>query len=267
MLMSCHIILFLLRSIPRKPSANQLFAVFHTKKVPHINVNRVDFTPSTFEDAAEIYEDDDILVFHKPSNMLSVPGSLDKYNLASEVRKSYNIPRVDHMISHRLDYATSGLIVFARNEESLKNLNNQFRTKNKVYKRYTAIVHGIISVALEGEITLPLGRDPVRGGPCVHVDSSETGKPSRTEWQVLKRWGNQSYVHLRPLSGRTHQLRVHMSSIGHPIIGDYFYAHDEAYYNPFGRLMLHAEYLGIQHPRTLKDMLFYSPCPLISKLV
>lgn len=228
-------------------------------------ITRLDFTPATFADSSKIYEDDDILVYYKPSNLLSVPGTLDKYNLATEVSVLYNIQRVDHMIAHRLDYATSGLIIFARNEDALKSLNQQFRTKDQVYKRYSAIVHGILP-AFEGEISLPLGRDPVRGGPYVHVDNSETGKASRTEWQLIKQGKYQSYIHLRPLTGRTHQLRVHMSSIGYPIIGDYFYAPDEAYYNPYHRLMLHAEYLGIKHPRTLQDMLFHSPCPLISNL-
>ena len=219
---------------------------------------REEFIPATVDDSNLIYADDDIIVYEKPANLLCSPGARDKYNLATAVSEIYNISRVDHMLIHRIDYATSGLLIFARTEKSLLDLHRQFRER-KIFKRYTAVVHGYLP-ALEGEIDLPIGRDPVKGPPFFHIDT-EDGKPSVTYWKVMKIGNNKTYVHLYPQTGRTHQLRLHMEAIGHPILGDYFYATDDAF-RAAGRLMLHAESLGITHPRTKEEMIFTAPCPL-----
>jgi tRNA pseudouridine32 synthase/23S rRNA pseudouridine746 synthase len=109
------------------------------------------------------------------------------------------------MIVHRLDYATSGVIVFARNHDALKDLHKQFRLKNKIYKRYSAVVDGCINYP-EGEIDLPLGKDPIRGPPLCRVDP-ENGKESHTLWKLHERGNGLSHVHLRPLTGRYDYVR------------------------------------------------------------
>jgi tRNA pseudouridine32 synthase/23S rRNA pseudouridine746 synthase len=105
------------------------------------------------------------------------------------------------MIVHRLDYATSGVVVFARNHNALKELHTQFRRKHNIYKRYSAVVQGKISLSTEGEIDLPLGKDPIRGPPLCRVDT-EFGKGSKTLWTLQERGRESSYVHLRPITGR-----------------------------------------------------------------
>ena len=224
--------------------------------------DRKDQRSSLASESQLLYFDDDILVFNKPPNILSAPGLKDHYNLATCVSKNYSIERVDHMIAHRLDYATSGVIIYSRNELSLKKLHKQFREKT-LYKRYSSIMAGLPK-SLEGEIDLPLGRDPDIGPPYYRVDSIQ-GKKSLTHWTVIRQGRNSTYVHLRPLTGRTHQLRILMAAIGHPLLGDFLYAPIDIYYaSP--RLQLHAEYLGIYHPTTGKPMLFHAPCPLLSMM-
>jgi len=222
--------------------------------------NRKDQRSSLASESQLLYSDDDILVFDKPPNILSAPGMKDHYNLASSVSKDFSLERVDQMIVHRLDYATSGVLVYSRNEFALKILHKQFRER-RLYKRYTSIIAGF-PPSLEGEIELPLGRDPDIGPPYNRVDPI-SGKQSITHWSIVSRGSNVSYVHLRPLTGRTHQLRIHMAAIGHPLLGDFLYAPMDIYYaSP--RLTLHSEYLGIYHPRTGKPMLFHAPCPLLA---
>ena len=201
-----------------------------------------------------LYSDDDIIVYDKPSNIQSAPGFRSNYSLATKVSNTFKISRVDQMIAHRLDYATSGIIVYARNVNALSSLHNQFRYK-KVYKRYSAIVNGYVN-NFEGEINLPLGKDIERGPPLNTVDI-HNGKYSLTHWKLYERCGkrNISHLHLFPQTGRTHQLRIHMASRGHPILGDLFYAPRDVY-NMSQRLLLHAEELRIYHPRTNSPMKF-----------
>ena len=206
-----------------------------------------------YGDEVLLYADDDILVYDKPSNIQSAPGFRTKFSLATKVANTFKISRIDHMIAHRLDYATSGVIVYARNLLALSSLHNQFRYK-KVYKKYSAIVNGYIN-NYEGEINLPLGKDIKRGPPLNTIDIN--GKNSLTYWKLYERCSkrNLSHVHLYPQTGRTHQLRIHMTSIGHPILGDLFYAPRDIYLlSP--RLLLHAEELRLFHPRTNLPMKF-----------
>lgn len=204
-----------------------------------------------------LYEDDDMVVYNKSTLTQTVPGFASHDSLVSRVQSKYGVERADQMVVHRLDYATSGVVVFALNVAALRSLHNQFREHHKMYKRYTAIVDGYMRT-LEGEVDLPLGRDEERGPPlqCVRPD----GKDSRTEWSVQGMKHGKTLVHLVPLTGRTHQLRVHMASLGHPILGDLFYAPKDVYYLS-RRLLLHAEELHIWHPRLRYPMRFHAPCP------
>ena len=162
-----------------------------------------------------LYVDDDLIVVDKPTLSQTAPGYRVKDSLATRIASLFRIERVDKMIVHRLDYATSGVVVFVRNDMALSEMNKQFRAKgmNKMYKKYAAVVHGHINHALEGEIDLPLGRDTIRGPPLCCVDP-EYGKPSVTYWSIFQRGNGRTHVHLLPQTGRTHQLRIHMASIG-----------------------------------------------------
>jgi len=184
-----------------------------------------------------LFEDEDLLVFNKPHNAQTAPGYEHDDSLASRVAKRYQLERVDQLVVHRLDYATSGVIVFARNVDALRDLHRQFRDAKKesersskssnknwtgggasLYKQYSAIVQGCLPT-YEGEVSLPLGPE-LESKPLWKVDPD--GKESQTLWRVLAFSSTHTHVQLRPLTGRTHQLRIHMASIGHPILGTPF---------------------------------------------
>jgi tRNA pseudouridine32 synthase/23S rRNA pseudouridine746 synthase len=150
-----------------------------------------------------LYCDDDLIVMDKPPNILSAPGFKQSMSLAEKVATDFNIDRIDKMIVHRLDYATSGVLLFARNENALKNLNFQFRQRNnKVYKMYNAIVDRRVD-SYEGEIDLPLGRDPLRGPPFCKVDTiAENAKKSLTHWSCNAIGKHVSQLNLYPKTGR-----------------------------------------------------------------
>lgn len=187
-----------------------------------------------------VYCDDALLVANKPAGLLAVPGrGPDKRDcLSARIQAEYP----DALIVHRLDMATSGLIVFARGEEIQRNLSKLFRERH-VFKRYVAVVAGKF-VHQMGEISLPLICDwPNR--PRQKVDHA-FGKPSLTRYRMLEYIPDfdMSRVMLEPVTGRTHQLRVHMAAIGHPITGDALYSGR----NPDFRLMLHASELSFVYP-------------------
>ena len=156
------------------------------------------------------------------------------------------------MIVHRLDHATSGIIVFARNLDALKNLHTQFRQK-KVRKHYVAIVDGV-PPSFEGEIHLPIQRD-MESRPRVRIGID--GRESLTSFTVqeISPDRSSSLLSLRPHTGRTHQLRIHLASIGHPILGDFFYAPTSVYLRS-PRLCLHAKEMVFSHPRTKQGLRF-----------
>ncbi len=186
-----------------------------------------------------IYRDESLLVVNKPAGLLAVPGrGVDKQdNMASRVQSEFP----DALIVHRLDMATSGMIVFARGAGMQSNLSRLFRER-LVTKHYMAVVAGQMEPTT-GEIALPLICDwPNR--PKQKVDSS-IGKPSLTRYRMLAHdvYTNTSRVKLEPVTGRTHQLRLHMAAIGHPIVGDMLYEGRVA-----ERLMLHACSLSFAHP-------------------
>lgn len=202
-----------------------------------------------------LYEDGALVVVNKPAGLLSVPGrGEDKADcLVSRVQAVF----ADAMIAHRLDMDTSGLLVLARGPAMQKKLFEMFRER-KVSKRYQAVVAGVLQEK-EGEVDLPLIVDwPNR--PRQKVDFQE-GKPSLTRFRRLTvdAAADSSRVELEPVTGRTHQLRVHMAAIGHPILGDELYAglaQERA-----ERLLLHASRLEFRHPITDEALRFESPPP------
>lgn len=197
-----------------------------------------------------LYRDKHILVINKPSGLLSQPGSLDT-SVTTELEKDY--PFVG--VLHRLDQATSGIMVLALNQKALSHLAKQFQFRT-TFKVYEAVVYGQLA-ADQGHIDLPLRCDwPNRPRQEVHSE----GKQSLTHWQCIERTHSTSRVLLIPHTGRSHQLRVHLASMGHPIIGDYFYAHETAF-NMASRLNLHARELTINHPITNQRMHFKCDAP------
>ncbi len=198
--------------------------------------------------------DADCVVAAKPAGMLSVPGRgpLLQDCLLSRLQNRFG----DLRVVHRLDMATSGLIVFARNADAQRTLNRAF-AERAVEKRYVATVDGVV-FADSGEIDLPLSADwPNR--PLQRVDHA-AGKPSITRYRVLERSPTSTRLSLRPITGRAHQLRVHLLALGHPILGDALYAPHAARARA-GRLLLHAEGLGFAHPANGAWTSFELPAP------
>ncbi|MBF9032879.1 RNA pseudouridine synthase [Rhodobacterales bacterium HKCCE2091] len=187
-----------------------------------------------------LHEDHEILIVDKPAGLLSVPGKGDHLSDCLMARVQAVYPHA--LLVHRLDLDTSGVMVFALSHHAQRHLNLQFE-KRQTKKVYVARVWGDVE-GDAGEIDLPLCVDwPNR--PRQHVDR-ENGKPAQTAWRVAKREGGTTRMRLTPKTGRSHQLRVHMLELGHPILGDPFYAEGEA--RDFPRLMLHAESLKLRHP-------------------
>ncbi|MEI7430867.1 MAG: pseudouridine synthase [Betaproteobacteria bacterium] len=198
-----------------------------------------------------LYADQYLLVANKPDNLLSVPGRGEEKQDCLIKRVQTRYP--DALIVHRLDFNTSGLLVLARGKEMHRRLSILFQDR-LVEKRYVAVVDGKPAQD-SGRIDLPLIVDwPNR--PLHKVDF-ETGKPSQTEYRVLNHdaEGNCSRVELTPLTGRTHQLRVHMQAIGHTILGDPLYA-DARVRAKASRLLLHAEFLAFAHPQNGEPLSF-----------
>jgi len=201
-----------------------------------------------------LYIDEDVLVVNKPSGLLSVPGKELKHwdSLELRVKAQY----ANSLLVHRLDMDTSGVIIFALNKSSQRSLNLQFEQR-AVKKIYEARVFGNINKN-NGSIDLPLVVDwPNR--PLQKVDIKE-GKDALTHWHVLKRERNATRVRLIPETGRTHQLRVHMMSIGHAILGDRFYG-NAIEINLAKELQLHAKQLVFNHPKSGKSLALISKVP------
>ncbi|PKP82970.1 MAG: RNA pseudouridine synthase [Alphaproteobacteria bacterium HGW-Alphaproteobacteria-18] len=201
-----------------------------------------------------IYHDAHLILIDKPSGLLSVPGrGADKADCAiARVQAEYP----DALTVHRLDMATSGLLLMARSKEMQRALSGLFE-RGDIEKSYLADVWGAPAPA-SGEIDLPLITDwPNR--PLQKVDH-EIGKPSRTLYETLSVSAGIARLKLTPLTGRSHQLRVHLAAIGHPILGDEFYATGEAL-AARPRLALHAARLAFTHPSTGDRMEFDAACP------
>jgi len=183
-----------------------------------------------------------------------VPGiGPDKQDcLAARVRGPFPGAR----IVHRLDRDTSGVIVMALDAEAHRQLSIQFQER-QAGKTYIAVVHGIVADDA-GEIDLPIRKD--RDHPPLQIVDRERGRPSVTRWRIVERLADRTRLELTPLTGRSHQLRIHLREIGHPILGDVLYAPAEVRALA-DRLLLHAHRLAIVHPGTAAPMTFTAPCP------
>lgn len=194
------------------------------------------------------------MIVDKPSGLLSVPGRGEDKQDCMIARLQAEWPGA--RIVHRLDRDTSGLLIVARNADSHRELSRQFQDR-EVDKRYMALALGRFEEP-GGKITLPLRYDPPTKPR--HVVDMETGQPSLTEWALIEQFDNHARVALIPHTGRSHQLRVHMQALGHPLLGDPLYAPEEAC--PQGsRLCLHAEFLAFTHPVTQARLSFQRNAP------
>lgn len=213
-----------------------------------VDVNPLLANPGIDKVIKTVYEDDSILVVNKPHDLLSVPGKEIYDSVYARIKKQY--PEAEGpLLIHRLDMSTSGLLIIAKDLKSHNFLQQQF-IKRKVKKTYTALLEGYLKET-EGVIDLPLQQD-ILDRPRQKVDF-ETGKSSRTEWKVLERKKGMTRIELTPITGRTHQLRVHcahVKGLNAPIKGDDLYGKIK------DRLYLHATTLGIKHPITKEDMFF-----------
>lgn len=212
------------------------------------------YQPPTTPFLNVIYEDAQLLVVNKSSGLLSVPGKRPEHKDSVYTRVQRVHPEI--RVVHRLDMATSGILLLAKTKAAQSHLNRQFQNRT-TRKKYIARVWGELPAPF-GQVDLPLSCDwPNR--PRQHMDFV-TGKASTTFYKVAEFDGRCSRVELTPYTGRSHQLRVHMQAMGCPILGDKFYAHDNAFIAA-DRLLLHAEFLAVTHPQTEQNIEFYSPVP------
>ncbi|MCZ4297574.1 RluA family pseudouridine synthase [Henriciella marina] len=210
-----------------------------------------EYRPPPPEALKLIHADEDLFVANKPAGLLSVPGrgSHKSASVLSYLSELYG-PVFD---VHRLDLDTSGLMIVARSQLAQSTLAQQFADR-KITKTYNALVRGQMA-GVSGEIDLPIGRD-WNERPLRRIDH-DAGKPAKTLWWLEKQGKMNAHLRLQPVTGRTHQLRVHLASIGHPILGDRLY--DSGYSS--GRLYLHAGRLDFEHPSTGKPVHFQSVKP------
>jgi 23S rRNA pseudouridine1911/1915/1917 synthase len=208
---------------------------------------------------AVVYEDEDILVIDKPAGLTVHPApghpshTLVNAILAHCPGLTVGSELMRPGIVHRLDKDTSGLIVIAKNDFAREYLVTQFRSRT-VTKGYLVLVRGSLSPK-QGVIEAPIGRDPHRRRRMAIV---EAGKQAITQYQVRKYLDDYTLVEVRPLTGRTHQIRVHLSAIGYPVVGDPIYGIKSAHLN---RQFVHAYHLGFRLPSTKQYQEFTSPLP------
>lgn len=204
-----------------------------------------------------ICRDDDFLVIHKPAGILSVPGKGENLQDSVLTRLLEAEPRT--LLIHRLDRDTSGILVFGLSKFAQTHISKQFQAR-ETDKVYEALVAG--HLVGEGSVDVPVIYDPTR--PPLHIAEPSYHKPALTHWKVLEHLHiNGRYVtrvELIPITGRSHQLRVHMQYLGHPIIGDTLYAQvpDQEL---MPRLCLHAKTLSFKHPKTLDSLTFECAVP------
>lgn len=220
---------------------------FYTGRVPLDEINL-------------LFEDEHLLVLDKPSGLLCVPGrGPDKQDcLSARVQRRWP----EALVVHRLDMATSGLVLMARNPQVQRALGDAFAAR-QIWKRYEAVVDGLADQAHWQSIDAPLMADWPRR-PLQKVDAA--GKPSLTRWRTLAAHATangtcqSTHLLLEPQTGRSHQLRVHLAHIGHPILGDTLYG-DARVQAMAPRLMLHATVLQLRHPVTAQALRVSSPAP------
>ncbi len=208
------------------------------------------YLPPPAETVITVHCDDQIVLIDKPSGLLSVPGrGPEKAFCAQSVSSDRHGPV---LTVHRLDMDTSGLMIFARTKDAQRALSRQFE-KRAVEKTYEALVEGMITEK-SGTIDKSIAKYSL-DRPLRHLDPD--GPPAITHWRMIERSADQSRLHLHPETGRSHQLRLHLASIGHPILGDVFYG-DKTRHE---RLCLHAKTLNFYHPHTDDKIQFSTPTP------
>ncbi|MEQ1070479.1 RluA family pseudouridine synthase [Acinetobacter lwoffii] len=204
-----------------------------------------------------IHRDDDFMVIHKPAGLLTVPGKTEDLQDCLINRLVKLEPKT--LLIHRLDRDTSGILAFGLSKWGQKTISRQFQER-QTDKTYQAVVAGTLEG--EGTIIVPVVYDPSR--PPLHIADPAHHKPAITHWQAIEHFNIQGQpvtrVKLTPITGRSHQLRVHMQYLGHPIIGDTLYATSEQQ-QLSSRLCLHAERLSFYHPQTEQLVEFYCPAP------
>jgi len=214
----------------------------------------LDYNPPVIPYLDIIFQDDHILVLNKQSGLLSVPGKHDHLKDCLERRVRSVYPTATTI--HRLDMATSGLLIMALNRPAHGHIGRQFE-RRQIKKTYIARVFGKVNDD-EGSIDLPLRCDwPNRPKQMVDFDN---GRKALTHWKILDRKEKETRLKLMPVTGRSHQLRVHTLAIGHPILGDEFYAHEEAL-SMAARLQLHAYEIELHHPHYKEKISFRAPLP------
>lgn len=194
-----------------------------------------------------LYQDEDVIVINKPSGLLSVPGKSEHHKECVFTHLSATHPSA--LIVHRLDMDTSGIMILALHKEAHRALSIQFQNR-EVDKTYYALCQGLCPEN-EGYIQLPMRCDWDRR-PKQIIDFLQ-GRHAQTQWQVIEQSKTFFSVKLKPITGRSHQLRLHMKSLGHPILGDVLYA-DDASIKRAARLMLHAGEIEFTHPCTLQPI-------------
>jgi 23S rRNA pseudouridine1911/1915/1917 synthase len=206
-----------------------------------------------------IYEDDWLLIIDKPVGMIVHPGAGNKTGTIVQAVLFHvgKLPEADNPVRpgivHRLDKDTSGILVVAKNDRALRSLGKQFQNRT-IKKFYVAVVKGFVECD-NGRIDLAVARHPLNRKRMV-IDE-EDGKNASTTYHVMKRYKKFTLLRLQLHTGRTHQIRVHLSHIGHPIMGDRTYG----FLDKFPRQALHAEMIGFTHPGTGEYIEFHSPLP------
>ncbi|MCW8936170.1 MAG: pseudouridine synthase [Gammaproteobacteria bacterium] len=213
----------------------------------------VDYTPPVHTKLDILYQDNNLIALNKPAGLLSVPGRGEDKQDCMLSRLQIEFPEA--LVIHRLDMPTSGIIVFARNKNTQKLMGKLFENK-LISKEYFAKVHGVLKET-SGIINQPLITDWINR-PRQKIDYKQ-GKPSQTRYTLLSIIeGKNSLVKLQPITGRSHQLRVHMSSLGHAILGDELYGTYQTR-NESSRLLLHAENVSFIDPLTKKNINIHCP--------
>jgi len=225
----------------------------------HLSTSNRSQNQFTFHPDWVQYADNDIVIANKPSGLLSVPGRGPEKQECLVSHLSLLYPNIK--IVHRLDMDTSGLMVLALNADAHRHLSRQFQER-ETSKIYHAMCAGIPTLQ-QGKIKLPMRCDWEKR-PLQMIDFKQ-GKSAETHWKVLQQHDDTFLVELTPITGRSHQLRLHMKSLGHPILGDNLYA-DPISLKQSNRLQLHATHLSFKHPCHLKTLTFtvanhFTPTP------
>ena len=212
-----------------------------------------------------LFEDRDIILVNKPPGMTVHPGSGERHGTLANAL-AYRFGDLSSLqgpmrpgIVHRLDKDTSGVMVIAKNDEAHQALAAQFKART-VHKTYLAVVHGVVQFDAD-LVSLPLGRHPTRP-ERIAVRHDSRGRASETYYETRERFDRHSLVEVHPRTGRTHQIRVHMAALGHPLVADRVYGrHDRVIRTVIQRQALHAYRLEIAHPSTGEPLKFEAPVP------